>query len=91
MRYATHFRKLNCVTSYIPKKDKTIEKDITGMVARNWGWEKRLTLKGHDKTFWSDRNFLCFNGGDGYLTLCVYQNSQNAKKNEFYHMSVIFQ
>lgn len=41
------------------------------LAASNWGWEEGLTPKGHDGNFWSDRNFLCFDGGDGYMTLCL--------------------
>lgn len=41
------------------------------MGARNQGWERRLTVKGHWETFGDDRYILCHGYSCGYMTTHV--------------------
>lgn len=34
----------------------------------------RIDIKGHEETFWSDRNVICFVCGSGYIDMYICQN-----------------
>lgn len=61
------------------------------MFARTWVWEEGLTPKRYDGTFWSDTNFVCFDGGRQlHDSICLSKFKEpHTKKSEFCHVSTI--
>ena len=58
-------------------KSKTSGARNRFVVVRGWGWGKRLTIKGHGRTFWGNGTVLYSDCSGSYIIVCICQILKN--------------